>query len=266
MKVSIITINFNNRIGLECTIKSVLTQISTNYEFIIVDGGSTDGSLKTIQKYKESIDSYVSEKDSGPFDAMNKGIERASGKYCIFMNSGDSFFDDSVINEFIAQEPAEDILSGIAAEHMGKSVVTWYPASEDEFCLGWFYRHTLSHQATFIKTSLLKNVKYDTEFHIVSDWLFFMVTLLNRHATYRPLDFYVCNYMDGGISRNEEKSFEEREKAIIKYYGERILRDCHFMYYGKDEWDRVAKMVDFHSKVGKMIFFITKFLLKLRKR
>ena len=196
---------------------------------------------------------------------MNKGIGKASGDYCIFMNSGDSFYDENVIDKFIHSNPTEDMLTGISAEHMGNEIREWKPSEESSFSLRWFYRHSLSHQSSFIKTEMMKRLMYDTDFRIVSDWLFFMIAFLKNNATYRPLPFFVSNYMDGGISRDAEKAFKERERAIEKYYGSRILRDCHSMAYGLNEWDALAKKVDPNSKIGKIIYLLTNFLLKFRK-
>ena len=182
------------------------------------------------------------------------------------MNSGDSFYDDSVIEEFIRINPSEDILTGMTAEHINGRVRPWFPPSEMDFSLCWFYRHSLSHQSSFIKTELLRQMQYDTDFRIVSDWLFFMIALIKKNSTYKPLPFYVSNYMDGGISRNENKAFAEREIAIKKYFGSRILRDCHAMHYGRNEWESLAKKIDPKSKIGKIICVLTKFLLKLKRK
>ena len=265
MKISIITINYNNKTGLERTIKSVIAQKCNAYEYIVVDGASKDGSINVIEKYSKYIDICIAESDQGPFDAMNKGIGKASGDYCIFMNSGDSFYDENVIDKFIHSNPTEDVLTGISAEHMGNEIREWKPSEESSFSLRWFYRHSLSHQSSFIKTEMMKRLMYDTDFRIVSDWLFFMIAFLKNNATYRPLPFFVSNYMDGGISRDAEKAFKEREQAIEKYYGSRILRDCHSMAYGLNEWDALAKKVDPNSKIGKIIYLLTNFLLKFRK-
>ena len=264
MKLSIITVNYNNAEGLFNTIESVRNQVCCDNEHIIIDGGSTDGSVEIINNYK-GVSFCCSEPDDGPFDAMNKGIEKATGEYCIFMNSGDSFYNEHVVERFISKHPEKDIYTGITAEHVDGVIRDWHPPLEKNICLFWFYRHALSHQSSFIKTSLLKELRYDTEFHIVSDWLFFMIALLNRRATYEPLPFYVSHYMGGGISRNEQKAFAEREKALEKYYGTRILRDFHSMQYGMNEWENIAKKVDPNSIIGKLIVFLTKILLTLRK-
>src|SRR4051812_43907208 len=87
--LSIITINLNDSKGLEKTIASVVNQTFSNYEFIVIDGGSSDGSCDVMEKYKDKIDYWKSEQDGGIYNAMNKGLHQASGSYCLFLNSGD---------------------------------------------------------------------------------------------------------------------------------------------------------------------------------
>lgn len=262
MKISIITINYNNAEGLRQTLKSIKAQSCKDYELLLIDGNSNDNSIEIIKEFGYE---YVSEPDNGPFDAMNKGIKKATGDYCIFMNSGDSFYDDFVLESFIKLHPTKDIYTGIAAEHINNIITNWYPAAEEELSMRFFYRHTLSHQASFIKTSIMKNNLYDTNYKIVSDWLFFLKTLLLQNVTYEPLPFIVCNYMDGGISRVENKAFMERESALSQLFGQRIIRDFHTMQYGINEWDAIAKRVDPYSKIGKLIMKMTKYMLALRK-
>lgn len=98
MKVSIITVNFNNAVGLERTIESVVRQPKELYEYIIIDGGSTDGSVEIIKKYEQYVTYWTSEKDNGIYDAMNKGIKEASGDFCNFLNSGDCYHDARVLS------------------------------------------------------------------------------------------------------------------------------------------------------------------------
>ena len=96
---SIITINYNNKIGLEKTLNSISSQKNKNFEFVIVDGGSTDGSVDLLRKNSKIISKYISEKDSGIYHAMNKGIKMSSGNYLIFINSGDCLVDENVTDE-----------------------------------------------------------------------------------------------------------------------------------------------------------------------
>ena len=103
MKVSIITVNFNNAVGLERTIESVVRQPKELYEYIIIDGGSTDGSVEIIKKYEQYVTYWTSEKDNGIYDAMNKAIDLLKGNWVNFMNAGDKFYNDNVLSN-IAKE------------------------------------------------------------------------------------------------------------------------------------------------------------------
>lgn len=112
MKLSIITINYDNKEGLLKTILSVVNQINHDYEYIIIDGGSNDGSVDIIKDYADKIDYWVSSKDKGIYNAMNKGIDVAKGEYCIFMNSGDTFYDSNTLKLCIPCLDGTDVLAG----------------------------------------------------------------------------------------------------------------------------------------------------------
>lgn len=112
MKISVITINYNNHDGLKKTIQSVVSQSYNDIEYIIIDGGSTDGSVDLIKEYNDKIDYWISETDNGCYHAMNKGVKVASGEYVIFMNSGDYFYADDIIEYFVNSNPSEDVLCG----------------------------------------------------------------------------------------------------------------------------------------------------------
>ena len=110
MKLSIVTINLNNVAGLHETIISVLNQSSADLEYIIIDGGSTDGSAELIKEYSDRIYYWVSEPDSGIYNAMNKGIRKASGEYLLFLNSGDALASDNIVEEVFRADHNEEIL------------------------------------------------------------------------------------------------------------------------------------------------------------
>ena len=112
MKLSIITINLNNKNGLSETISSVIAQTFTDYEYIIIDGQSTDGSLEVIKQNANHINQWISENDHGIYNAMNKGLNLAKGEYCLFLNSGDSLYDSDVLQVLFSQSFTEDIISG----------------------------------------------------------------------------------------------------------------------------------------------------------
>ncbi len=124
MRYSIITINYNNRDGLRKTIESVVNQSCRDIEYIVIDGGSTDGSVEVIEEYAGKIDYWVSERDKGIYNAMNKGLAQAHGEYLNFMNSGDCFHDNDVLIN-LPQDADEDIIFGKALRSDGN---IWSPA------------------------------------------------------------------------------------------------------------------------------------------
>lgn len=260
MLISIITVNYNDCKGLHRTLKSVKMQTCYDYELIIIDGGSTDGSKELIEQYQDIINYSESAKDGGPFFGMNKGIEHATGDYCIFMNAGDSFYDEHVLEKFVNDARDKDIYTGVAAEHLGKSIHQWNPPYTIDLSLKFFYHGALSHQSSFIKTLLLKNHPYDTHYRIAADWKFFLEMLIIQHASFSPLPFFVSHYMDGGISRDAAKAFAEREAIIDELFSENQKK----IVLQQLRWDEMKQMVDPVSKIGQIIVSITKSLLAFR--
>ncbi|MBC7524970.1 MAG: glycosyltransferase [Flavobacterium sp.] len=199
-KISVITINYNDKVGLEKTIKSVLDQTATNFEFVIIDGKSTDGSTKIIENYKSKIDYWISEKDSGVYNAMNKGIKNAEGEFVIFMNSGDVFNNKNVLTDVTKYlTPNFDIYYGdnykIKAD--GKRKKT-YPS---QLSFSFFYNSSINHQSTFIRKDLFeKHFYYNENYKIVSDWEFFIYTICKINVPYKYLPITICDYDFTGIS------------------------------------------------------------------
>ena len=153
MKYSIITINYNNRDGLRNTIESIINQSYKDYEFIVIDGGSTDGSVDIINEYKDRITYWVSEKDNGIYHAMNKGVKTAHGEYLSFINSGDMLYNDHVLEDCVPYLKW-DIVHGFA-ENKNTPVATLclikIPGKEEPFS------PTLHHQACLFKKELFNN-------------------------------------------------------------------------------------------------------------
>ena len=221
MKISIITINLNNRTGLEKTISSVFAQTYTDVEFIVIDGGSSDGSLELISQWSDRIAHWVSEKDKGVYDAMNKGIKHANGAYLLFLNSGDFFVNANILKSFIdGMKHKADLVYGnlYVKSHEGLRVVVF----PNQLRFSFVVQHSLPHPATLIKRSLFDAVGYyDANLKICSDWKFFMLALFQHNATYEHVDLIVAEYNFDGISsppKNMPVILAEKDKVMRDFF------------------------------------------------
>lgn len=260
MKYSIITINFNNREGLRKTIESVIAQTFEDFEYIVIDGGSTDGSVDIIKEYADRINYWVSEPDKGIYNAMNKGIVKTHGEYLNFMNSGDCFHNNKVLQEIMPYLDS-DIVTGKTYYEGG--IHGFY--KKDVTMLD-FFKGSLEHQATFIKKDLFTNKLYDESFKIISDWIFFVDTLIYGNATFHNTDIIICKFESGGISMSSPKLVEEEgQKVFDKLFPQRIQND-YFRWKTIDSplSDLVA---EFNDSVGfqKLARNILKVLLRVRR-
>ncbi|MCC5612987.1 glycosyltransferase, partial [Nostoc sp. CHAB 5834] len=168
-RLSIITINFNNAPGLQKTIASVVAQSSKEIEYIIIDGGSTDESVAIIAQYSDKITYWISEPDQGIYQAMNKGINRATGDYCQFLNSGDWLVDNQVVERMLNPVPTCSILVGNLLLVQQNGVIRKDSFQYQEISFLAFYRGTLNHSSAFIKRSLFKTYGlYDESLAIVA--------------------------------------------------------------------------------------------------
>lgn len=226
--LSVITINLNNGAGLRLTMDSVRRQSFTNYEHIIVDGASTDDSVAVIEEaaatkgYGERLQ-WSSEKDKGLYNAMNKGIQRAHGDYCLFLNSGDFLASDDVLQLFYRDHLAENrytIVSGITKFDNG---VLHVPVKERDAVTFW--AGGMPHPSSFImRAAFDKFGLYDEGLRIVSDWKFFFKVIVLSDAPYKTVDEIVSIFDTGGISStNEDICQRERRGVYEEVYSEREL-------------------------------------------
>lgn len=210
MKYSIVTINYNNKDGLRKTIKSVIHQTFRDYEYIVIDGGSTDGSADVLKEYDKDINYWVSEADEGIYNAMNKGIKQAHGDYLIFMNSGDFFYNKDVLNEVIPYLNS-DIVEGKLYKTT-KRHFTNIPQTKPTMML--FYEGGLDHQACFIKRSLFNKSLYDERLKISADWKFFVQKIIFENASLTFMPVVVASYEGGGVSEDKQhKAIHQIERA-----------------------------------------------------
>ena len=231
MKYSIITINYNNRDGLEMTINSVLGQSYQDFEYIIIDGGSTDGSVEVIKKYESQIDYWVSEPDKGVYNAMNKGIGKAAGDYLNFMNSGDTFHSTSAL-EIIAGLHSDDdiIIGGYYESEKGVS----HTIPSQDVTLLTLLKYTINHQATFLKKSLFDKRLYDESYIIMADAKFNFQSIIIDNCSVKFTDFIISDYDTTGISSNYELYQKERRKFLEELFPQRVLQDYETMYTTKE--------------------------------
>ncbi|MCG2792340.1 MAG: glycosyltransferase [Weeksellaceae bacterium] len=221
-RLTIITINYNNKEGLIKTFESLRGQTWGDFEYLVIDGGSTDGSKKEIESNPQ-IDYWVSEKDNGVYNAMNKGVRRATGDYIIFMNSGDFFYNESVLEKVKSQLELDiDILYGDSIFFNNTSGYRSLEAPPKKLTFGFFYDKGINHQAAFIKRKLFYDYFfYNEDYKICADWEFFIVLICLHNVSYKHLDEIICYYDFSGISANLENLpiyMEERETTLNKYF------------------------------------------------
>ena len=223
MHISVITVNFNNKEGLAKTVQSVTAQDVRPYEFIVIDGGSSDGSKEFLQAYNDVITYWVSEPDSGIYNAMNKGIDRATGDWCIFMNSGDSFCDGQVLKHLEESGANADIICG--------NTILMYDTSEkksalQKISLDVLYDNVICHQSAFIRTSILKKYHYDEHYKLDADRKLFVQALILDNVSYQGIDLDVANYdMTGLSSWNKMLCDQEYRLVLSELIPPRILSD-----------------------------------------
>lgn len=228
MKLSIITINLNNADDLKKTIQSVIEQSWTEFEFLVIDGGSVDGSKEIILEYADRIHYWVSEKDKGVFNAMNKGIDHSSGEYLLMLNSGDVLYNKEILHKvFVENSISEDIIYGdVLRESKGSIIDTsYFPQS---LTFQFFRNGSLSHQGTFINRKIHTRLGlYDEALKFSSDWKLFILSICKYNFSYKHLPFIltVCNC--DGLTCNPGNFAEMKEEI------ERTLK-THFPSFLED--------------------------------
>lgn len=233
--LSIITV-CKNEPYIEETCLSVIHQISQDFEWIVVDGASTDGTLDKLLKYQDNIDILISEPDSGVYSAMNKGISYARGEYLLFMNGGDLLYNNDVINLVIPYltEQRKDVFYGDSYrffENKEDCFVKTYP---DEITKSFFLTNTLAHQSSFIKKELFEKFGgYREDFKIVSDkekWLNFM----SNGAVFCHIPLVLSRFRMNGISRQQSPALlQEKKRLLEEYFPKKLLYNTQIPYLRK---------------------------------
>ena len=228
MRLSIITVNLNNRDGLEKTINSVVAQTFKDFEWIVIDGGSTDGSRELIEQNAGHFSYWVSEPDKGIYNAMNKGIKKAKGNYLLFLNSGDWLISSISLDESINNQLDADVLYG-NVQFFKDGVKVGERVYDDALSLKFVIDNSLAHNCSFIKRELLASQGYNECYRIVSDKEFFLKQMLANKQFVHINSFVSCFSMDGISSTNVELALKEKKMMINAIVPKYYLYDCETM-------------------------------------
>ena len=261
MTLSIVTINYNNIEGLRKTIDSVLSQTWHDFEWIIIDGGSTDGSKELIEETANKLtDSdfnplsyWCSEPDKGIYNAMNKGIKHCNGEYLNFMNSGDTFYKCNTTETVFSTQYTEDVLYGDVYFQNGEEKY-FHKLPENITLLNYLRKDFINHQSCFIRRERQLQHMYDESFKISADTDFFMFSL-TQGAKFRYLNIPIAIYALGGLSSsNLSLCHQDENLAITKNIVEQFLPwefISFFNFYRKNNFNK--KMIHLLIKIGKII-------------
>ena len=231
-KISIVTVCYNAVETIESTILSVINQTYENIEYIIIDGGSADGTVEIIRKYSNKISFWVSEPDNGIYDAMNKALDHVTGEWVNFMNSGDSFVNENVLQ----------IVFGNGSNHeqakvlYGKSIIEYRwgtyevtPCKIDKITTGMIF----VHQSSFVRSAYQKSHKFNLKYTIAADYAMFkeLYDENPRSFEYVPITVAVFDAKNGISSRQKNKMHSEiqrisPDKSVILTIKLRILNSC----------------------------------------
>ena len=214
VNISIITVCLNEIGNIEKTCESIIEQSYDDYEWIVIDGGSNDGTIEYLSNFQDRILHFVSEKDEGIYDAMNKGIKLSSGKYVIFLNGGDYFFSKSSLNIF-EDNRTEDLIYGDLKYHNSNDIKK-YP---EKISLQYFKKNMLPHQAIFYKRDLFDKLGlYDQSYIIAGDYEFNTRIFKLSSPTYSHIEKPITVFRVDGISNNKKfKQLRKKENHKIRY-------------------------------------------------
>ena len=242
-KISIITINLNNKEGLERTILSVIQQSYSDFEYIIIDGGSSDGSKDVINKYSDKISFWVSEPDAGIYNAMNKGIKHSNGEYLLILNSGDVLYDNTTLNKVIDFGLDKDIVYGDVYEIVNEQN-SYFKKFPDELLFSFFYKYSLGHQASFVNKKLHEKAGLYLETNqIVSDWCFLTMAIFKYNCSYKHIPLTVATCKRDGISCNPDYWSEilKERNAFLEQTFPLYINDYIEMNFVKDEFEKLKQ-------------------------
>lgn len=217
-RVSIVTVCYNEEEFIEETILSVIKQTFKDYEYIIIDGGSTDNTLNIINKYSQKITKVISEKDHGIYNAMNKGLRASTGEYMLFLNAKDRIYNESVLEKIFEANPSEEVVYGdvLMTDRRKVSRILNYPK---QLGLKFILSNNICHQAIITKRELYyKYGNFDESFKYYADYDFLLRILLKHNCSTKYMPFIFSIYDLCGITsdNNKQNEFDKEWYNAIK--------------------------------------------------
>lgn len=230
-KISIITVVYNDKRGLERTIKNVIGLSYKEIEFIVIDGASTDGTKDIIRDYNKYISISVSEKDNGIYDAMNKGVNFSNSDYCIFMNAGDEFSAPDILeNIFVSPQLNANVIYGdrhyirpSGTSRLDKAQEKDYIRKGMAFC----------HQAVFVKTHLMKSYLFNLNYRYAADYDLFCRLYINGES-FSYVEIPICRFYAGGASESGLLPYIEVLNIQRQHFGKSGLKESKYLAAFKD--------------------------------
>lgn len=266
INLSIITINYNNASGLKKTVDSVINQNYKDFDYIIIDGKSTDNSVEVIKSINLPNFNWVSEKDIGIYNAMNKGIKMAEGDYLLFLNSGDFLKNNKVLDEvlFSIKKGVSFIGCNLILNYKNEKKIKKHP---EKISFSYLLTSTILHPSTFIKKEMFdKYGSYNEKNKIVSDWEFFFKAIALNGESFQKIDKELTIFDMYGISSNSENSDivkYEKEQVFNKYLKSIYVNDLDKFLF--NQLKNPTKRIKYLMKIEKNIFLrkITTFCLSI---
>lgn len=229
-KISVVTVCYNSVDTIEKTIRSVVEQTYDNIEYIVIDGGSTDGTVDVIKKYADRIIYWVSEPDKGIYDAMNKGIAVATGEWIHFRNSGDFFLYRDSVKKFFA-EPVDKEVAIVHGNCLYYDNEGWFEQTPPSLRVSYHKEIPILHPATFVRTELQKQMPFDLQYRSSADYDFFYKCCTQGiRFEYRPIA--IVAFAQGGFSSNWERAYWEdcRLQGMTKKISGRVRSIIMFIW------------------------------------
>lgn len=285
-KLSIITINRNNAAGLRKTMESVFSQTYRDFEYIVVDGASTDGSVEVIKEFEQKFNpslqgeelcsiegpvdvhrtnkgvgsfKWISEPDTGIYNAMNKGCKLANGEYLLMLNSADFLVNECVVENILPELHTDDIIQGNLIEDCPKASVRNHGYGKSEVSFFDVLDAYFPHQAIFIsKEALIRYGYYDESYKKASDTYFFITALVLHNATFRYIDIDISNFDQHGIS-NDPLWIQVDKEEDERWYNEHIPHRILDVYYSAPKKIRLYDQIHRH----KVIWYMTMLLVRI---